>query len=454
MSTPLTILRKYGLLGRSGPVESSIERLSLSEIVDITEEIDEAVRAKHKPVINPLFSHSASLGLSGSSWECAYIGCRIKRITQLARFALMYSDRVFIDNPLSQYKELDSKDYLSLVKQDLLDDLKVLYVVAPLIDKGFISLFSPHTDVCFSCQAKEFLGEKAGRQFSRSYAELKQQFLDQMSVECRMRYGEYEFICDGPSPYFDHGYTKSSIFPLPAIARRPMILKRVQKGSKVQLSRTLIKDTEFHVDFAREIACNAIYGLATSYYLNTTFLTEHDLHVSFLNSLHEGPIITRKNALAAKHVSSIVPFLEDVSLRNIMKLRKREQDAFLLYRQSLNQAIECFRDAGDTFTEKDARALYGDLIAPQLAKLDQKVKRAKRDLATKPLRSVTGLVGVISFGLLTGLVSPDISALVQALGLVKFGSDLIKDFMALGDKEKAIENDHFYFLWKVKRKAK
>jgi len=435
-------------------VESAISSLSLSSIVDVAHEIDQAVNSERKPVTNPLFSHSSSLGLSGNRYECSYIECRIKRITQLARFALMYTDKVFISNPLSWYKEIDTKDDLPLEKEHLLDDLKVLSEILPLLEKGYISLFSPYTNVCPSCQAKKFLGEKAGKQFSRKFADLKKQFLDHMTVECEVSYGEYDFICNGPVPYFDHSRVSVQDITPSAIACRPRILKRIQDGNRVKLSRTLVRDLELHVDLAHNVASNAIHGLATSYYLNTTFLTESDLHVSFLNSLHQAPSIRKKNVIAGKHLSSIVPFVEDVAIPDIIKIREREQEAFLLYRHALNAAIETFRTAGDSFTKQDAQALHGDVIGPQLALLDRKVKQAKRDLIRKPFRSLAGLVGVISFGLLTGLVSPDISALAQALGIVKFGSDMIKDTMALSDKEEAIQNDHFYFLWKVRQKAK
>jgi hypothetical protein len=140
-------------------------------------------------------------------------------------------------------------------------------------------------------------------------------------------------------------------------------------------------------------------------------------------------------------------------LPDIIKLRQREEEAFITYRQALNQAIGNFASYNAVFTEQDARALYGDVIAPSLAQLEQKVNQAKRDLIRKPVRSFVGIVGAISFGILTGLVPQNIINIAQTIGLAKFGADILKDMMALGDKEDAIRSDHFYFLWKVKKKA-
>jgi hypothetical protein len=153
-------------------------------------------------------------------------------------------------------------------------------------------------------------------------------------------------------------------------------------------------------------------------------------------------------------LSSIVPFIEDVALADIMKLRKREEESFISYRQALNKAIDTFRSSGDDFTVHDAQALHADVIAPSLATLDRSVEEAKKDLISKPFRSLAGIVGVISFGMLTGLVPPDIAPLAKTIGLIKFAGDLVKDTMAVGDKERVIRNDQFYFLWKLKKRMR
>ncbi len=55
--------------------------------------------------------------------------------------------------------------------------------------------------------------------------------------------------------------------------------------------------------------------------------------------------------------------------------------------------------------------------------------------------------------MLTGLIPVDVSVLATTVGVAKFGSDLIKELMAAGDKEDTIRNDQFYFLWKVRERV-
>ena len=82
----------------------------------------------------------------------------------------------------------------------------------------------------------------------------------------------------------------------------------------------------------------------------------------------------------------------------------------------------------------------GGVLTGSKADRQRKITKAKRDLISKPFRSLTGIVGVISFGLLTGLFTSDILGVVKDLGLIKFGSDFITDTMALGDEDKNMED--------------
>jgi hypothetical protein len=455
MTGILEVLKKYDLLGKKGSQASKIDRLSLSKMVDIATEVENAVKEEQVQANNPICSHSASLHLGGDSIECSDLDCRIFRINKLARFALMYSDKVYITSFFSKYKKLESKDNLPKSKERFYDDLIVINEMRPLIQKGFIGLFAPETDTCFACQAEEFLGEGARRRFKTQYNKLEKTYLEKIQVTGRKVGSEYVWVCKGPLQYFDHCTVKvQDVKNHPILTRKPRIMDRLEKGGTIAVSKSLVKELKLHRDKAHVVAANAIYGLASSKCLNTGFLTEKDLHISFLNSLHEFPMVQQQNAIAAKYLASIVPFIEDVNLTDIIKVRNREEEAFINYRHALSSAIGEFVKPGEQFTIKEARALHADIIAPSLASLNIRVKQAKKDLVRKPLRSLAGVVGSISFGMLTGLIKPDVAAIATAIGLVAFGRKFIGDVMALGDGEDKVANEHLYFLWKIKKKAR
>jgi hypothetical protein len=456
MHEVLEILQQRGLLKRKTPSLSAVERLSITSLVDMSKEIHEAVAKTHTPISNPTFSFSSSMGLSGGgrrSSECNSIDCRIKKINQLTRFAAMYSDKIYILNPFIFYEAYSSKKHLQRAKDDLVDDLKIISIIIPLLNSGHIGVFSLDPNLCFACTIRKFLSNSASKKFMRGYQNLKTNLLRNISVNCELLDSESVFFIDAPTPYLDHGQIFIRDGIPSTLIKRPRIKNKLFQGDCVSLSQPIIRDLEIHERLAHSIATNAMFGLATSSALSTNFVTENDTHISFLNSLHFDSNIVSKNRIAEKYLSSIVPFLNDLRITDIIKVREREQDAFLLYRKALNQATRDFSNSGSRFTIRDAQALYGDVIAPDLAALNKKVQKAKRDLLRKPFRSATALTGVISFGLLTGLISPDISAIATTIGLVKFGSDLVKDVMALGDAEESIKNQPFYFLWKVKQKA-
>ena len=395
-SEVLRILKQKDFFGKNGPKVSTLSSISLSRLVDAANEIEHAIKASHRPVKNPVYSYSASLSLSGDGTVgCQDLDCRIERINRLSRFALMYSDKVYINSFFSGYTDIADDSNIEYLKEGLYDDLLVLHEIEPLIEHGYISFFSPGTDVCFSCQAKEFLGESATKLFSGEYKKLQKAYLNKMSVTCELREGVYCFNYDGPPPYFDDVGASTCLDVPEELANRPRILDQIEKGEVVPLSKTLVKALGLHLNRAHDIATDIMHGIATSGCLNTTFLTHHDLHIAFLNSLQNVPEIRKKNAISLEHLTSIVPFVEDVSLKDLIKLRHREDEAFILYRQALNNAIDTFRSSGSEFTEQDARELHSEVIAPSLTYLDKKVSLAKKDLVSKPFRSLVGVVGVI-----------------------------------------------------------
>lgn len=451
MNQFLNIINETDLLTKDGPNPSAIDSLDISKMVGLSEALEQAIKTEYSPSKNIITSHVASSGLSADSSECNYLGCRLERINQLARFALMYSNKVFLRSFFTKYSYLESQDHLERAKEELYNDLTVLYEIKPLIEQGYIQLYAPEVNICFSCQARQFIGDNAATKLDIAYKCLEKDFLENMTVEAEYRDDEYAFTCNGPKKYFDHSQIKINPDSPLALQKRPLISKKILQGQKVKLSKSLISDLGLHQEYAHDVVSNAVYGLSASTCLNSTYLTENDLHIQFLNNLQPDYDISRRNIIAAKHLSSMVPYIEDVDLKDILKLRRREEEAFIQYRQALNKAMDEFIRSKTNFTEKDAKSLHADVIAPSIAALDIRVSQAKKDLISKPYRSLAGIVGTISFGLLTGLVNQDVSEIIKTMGLLKFGSDLVKDTMSAGDGENAVKNDPFYFLWKVKK---
>jgi hypothetical protein len=365
----------------------------------------------------------------------------------------MYSDKIYIQSYFTKYPDISCFYDLDSLRETFYNDIMLILELSPLIDNDFIGFYCPETATCFTCQAKTFLGKNAGKNFVSSYKNLQKRYLNNMSVEAKIEYDELKFVFNGPEPFFNHSlssYQPDVPFPL---EKRPSILKKIEGGAKVKFSKAMIKDLGYHVDYAHTIVSDAMSGLAASKSFNNGFLSDNNLHFDFLNSLQPVRQIAERNKIAEKYLTSVVPFIEDVELKDILKIRKREEESFLLFRKALNEAIDTFSSSSGITTEKDAKDLYADIIAPSIAHLDIKVKQAKKDLVVNTYRPVIGIAGVISFGMLTGLFPDGISEVIKAFGLFKFGTDFVSNLMTLGDSEEKLKSEQFYYLWKLKKKA-
>ncbi len=157
--------------------------------------------------------------------------------------------------------------------------------------------------------------------------------------------------------------------------------------------------------------------------------------------------------LMQKYLTCLLPFVESVDAQSLIKLRNSEQEAFILFRAALTKAIEEYKIAGDSFTERDAQAVYADILQPRLASLSAKISKADKSLFKGVVRKIAGWTGAISVGFLTGIFTTPLAG-AAAFGATKIGAEVIEETMAKSDKKETISQDELYFLWKVKELSK
>jgi hypothetical protein len=455
------MLEYHDLLSKEGVRESTVKSLPKEKLFELAEAIVQVTQSDKRETSKTIFAHSASLSLGGGREGCSQLKCRSSRVNELARVALMYSDKVYIDNFFTEYEHI--RNHLgkpghipneAKVRQRFFEDLYVLFQIRPLIEEGLIVLFSPPRHMCAHNLANISFGADANKRLQKEEKRLTKEYLSKSSATIETWHDEYLVFCRGPEQYFEHGGQGKLYYDLPTpISSMPTILKKLNKGEEVPLSYNVFKRLKIHKAFARDVVRNIGYDLATAQLMNTSFLTHKLLHISFLQSISDNPDIERRNTIALKHLTSFVPFVEDVNISNLIELRKREQEAFILYRQALGKAIDEFKSNKESFKTRDAQALYSDVIAPRLTTLEQRIQYAKRDLVVQPARSIAAFVGVISFGVYAGFIPTDIEKLAAFVGL-KTIYDISKELLSLRDAKKNIRNEDMYFLWQVKQQSK
>ena len=449
------LLENVQLINGSRIDERRVLRLSASQLSDIGAEAALVTRAEALTCEIGSMTHSATLSMGGGTQPCANLSCRIRHVDQLVQFAAFYSDKVYIHNFLSNHEHQPHSGYIPSLEErryTVLDDLYVLSHLRPLIEAGLIVPVTSTDEVCPQCIALEAFGAEADKRFLRERRQLAERFLEEMTIFLNYRDGEWLLDCQAPEELLEHGgaYTAYDAPPEP-LDQMPRIVKRALDGETVRLPRDVRLRLKRHEDLAGEIIGSVVFEMAVSKILRTSYVSETELPIKILSAVSGDRDLARRNSLVQKHLTSIVPFIGDASPATVVQLRQREEESFLTYRQALNKAIDDVRAERANLKESDARAIYSDVIAPGLARLDRAVRTARRDLLKDLGRSVSAWTGAITFGMYTGLLPDQMLVVAKALGLTKILADFGQAAGKLISPEDAIKKEDLYFLWRVRQ---
>jgi hypothetical protein len=458
MNTLFKFLREKNLILRNKPNIPKLQHISSEKIHDFAEHLLDLTRDSNKPRETSLFSHSSSLSLGGGREECGVLDCRLSRLDRLSRFVLLYSDKAYINNFFSDYYHLRHIPEDDL-KFTFYEDIIVLLQLKPILEKGYIELFTPTAHICPQCLSYHTDSDFEEEPMLRARnirAMLQKSYLENSSVLLEKTEVGYAFSITGPDELFEHGckhfVLTDGVLP-EIITSHPRLMRKLEQEGQLSISKRTQKNLPFHMMLANSVARNISFGTCTSQALGTSFLTERELDIKYLNHLSEDHEMEQRNRIASKHLSTFLPFMGDVPLHNLLKLKSREQESLMQFRSALNNAIDEFRNKRTVFTDRTAKELYSDVIAPRLADMDKRLQNSKRDLINKMGRSIIGTVGALIFGLYSGFIPAQLIGITKALGLTKITADLIQQLMNLDDASKAIQNDELYFLWKLRKKA-
>jgi hypothetical protein len=428
-------------------------RLSASQLSDIGVQAAGLTRAEDLPREVGSMTHSATLSLGGGTDHCINVNCRLQRVDQLAQFAAFYSDRVYIHNFLSDHEpHFEHIAPLEARRHTLLNDLTVLCRIRPLIEAGLLVPVTTTSEVCHECIALGAFGVDADKRFLRERKQLTRRFFNGMTATLDYFEGEWSLAYEGLGELFEHGGLFTSYgSPPKRLKDMPRILQRAFDGETVLLSKEVRRKVNIHADLAHQVIQSVTYEMAVSQVLQTSYLSEMELPIQILSAISGNRDLARRNSIVQKHLTSMVPFIGGLSPAAIVRLRQREQEAFFTYRQALNKAIDNVRTQRASFKETDARAIFSDVVAPELAKLDRSVRSAKRDLLKDIGRSVGVWGGAITFGIYTGFLPAELLGAAKVLGLTKILADIGQTVAKLASTRDTIKKEDLYFLWRVRQ---
>lgn len=449
-------LDRSGLLGPDGVDRQKIIDTPRTHLAELAWSLSEATRLTaptSERERNNILQHSASLELSGAPTPCAALGCRQRNAASLARFAALYSDRVYVQMPFTASTAhadhgpaVDDTRY----KDRFCDHLAVIHELRPLIAKGLVVPVTT-AQYCEECLSNSVLGADASHRLKKLISILVGRFIEDVELELQPQGNGIFLTLRGPETLLSHPAIRR-IWPLPPslIDGVPSIKRRVLAGQTVTLSRNAKRHSGLAQWNAQRHLNRFLYDLLGARETGAPFLTTLESDIELFAGATSAATRDR-SALIQQHLSTIVPIAADVPTAKLVTLREREADAFLIYRQSLMKAVETVLAAKKTFTAADAKQLYQDVVRPALAKLDQKVRSAKRDLISKVGTEAAAWAGVIGIGLYSGIIHGDVGTVVGTLGAVKLAAGLVQKAVNVGTRQSAIRNEEWYYLWKVRR---
>lgn len=440
-----------------------IQRSSLAEIIDLRVEGAALTSAELVPHDKSAFAHSASIALGGGRDPCVELRCRMRRAEELAQFAALYSDKVYTHNFLSDFtahpESLTEAD-LDEMRSVLVNDLEVLLRLRPLIDAGRVVPITPPESWCPHCfkmktsQLENFDPRMiAGLTSAGEY--LRTRFLSEAKATIEKRGKGCSIRIHAPEDLLEHGFHASDYSHMPPeMDSVPEVRALLMRGRTVPLTRRQLEKFGIHKNETAEILESVLFELVISQSFGTSFLTERPIHVKILQSLTSDSQQEGRNSLIRRHLTTLVPFLDGIDSSDLLDLREREAESFILFRQALNRTIDTATDLTTELTDRHARELYGDELEPSLARLDLKLRSAQRSLAKSARRKATVWVGAITFGLFSGLLPPGLAAAAKILGLTKVVADLGESILQARPDEEPIRNEDMYFLWKVRQASR
>lgn len=444
-----------GLLVDGNPNIEAVAKMTAIDIVEFAEQSRELTSAKNLSQQEGFFTHSASLSLGGSSWPCWSPECRIEKARQLAQFAAFYSDRIYVHNFIADHlRHLESEKYPNeaMMQGTFANDLTVLQYLRPLVEAGIVvPITTPHH--CPHCFVKEVLHHDTDKRLRSAIGHLAERYAKELTYSLfKDRDGLFNLVMKGPDDLLEHSYLAIVTPEAPPHYNKDRHLrKRVNQGIEVQLSRQVVEEMQLDIQMTDRVFQNVVFELVSAQCLNTSFVTERQIEVALLNDITPDNKIQMRNRAIRDNLTCLVPFIDDVSATDVLKLRNSEQEAFIRFRQALNKAVDESLSPGRQFGSAEARQVYQDIIRPELANLDSKIKVGRKSLFRDTAIEVGAWSAAIGFGLYTGIVPAALVPAASALGLTKVVADLGKGILKRIRPESEIKDADMYFIWKVRQ---
>lgn len=382
------------------------------------------------------FGFIANGQLSGDPFPCGAENCRLGKIDELARFAALYSDKVLIHHPFEKYS--GKNEFNEDNKKNLFTDILLLNRIRPLVESGLVGFSGAYLHYCKDCsQDLEKIPNSVVAKRKEAEELLSELCLSHMSLAVSKRNGKLVFQVTAENVLPHPIYRVSNYSP-------EYDTLGISEGTFTTIQKNDPRFQPVAKSFFDVIATDL--GVQDYYSRKNGFgvITDRPVDLEVLSRLGKsdfGDLASR----IVRDFQHALPFVANVPLDHLVDLRREEGEAFACYRDAFNGALKTMHLDGTA----DLKQLFGDVIRPELNKINLTVKNGHKLLTADFRESLIINSGIVSVGLFAGFLPETARAFMTAVGGVKMGHDLLAKLNGLQREPASIRDSKYYFLWRV-----
>lgn len=422
------------------------------------------------------FSFAANDSLSGRSIPFCEGEARVTKVAQLARFAALYADSLLLRDPFEWYPQpqvavdnngnrtlvsrgLEPRDFSNQqLRRHLIDDLRLLLFLEPLFASGIAGFSKSVMHWCPNC-----VRAAADSGILSSLVAEPDEIAWQRRIAKLVRHIERTFLERGTTLVHQHGdhahatiFMPEGMFEYNQVQTTLNLPQRLAKKATEPITAS-IRDARrlrlFNDEIDRVIDDISTQN-ATANHFNCQYITDRAIDLELMDMVSNRRVRSFNRA-AVDALSHPLPFVDQVPLSRLLKLRKGSGESFLVYRDTVRSVLSSAEGKSST----ELREAFDDAIRPELNKIDLTLKNARRQMATSALIDLTIAFASVSIAAFSGLlpaklgIPKEVLDVGAALGGWQSAKSLASKIAEIRSTPKEVNESKYAFLWKVRRDA-
>jgi len=427
-------------------VHKAIYKLSILDYAEMMEKCYSFLETDFQPA-NSNFEFIASSTLSGEPFNNNDLIYRVYKILQLADFAILYSDVVWIRNPLEKYVHGIASIFDENGIQNFANDIFLLMEIRDLIYEGIIKI---------AATTKPFTKNELAdieSNFPKNFRDrikglnnnLEEIFKDNLKFEV------FEHEDELLIKFTASGMVENAIERREGVLnwthvkdKTPKFLKKALKKESKLISKKHYVKSGLLEHFIYPIINDLSMQNWFHHGYGQNYITDREIDFELINKLN-GQKPERNSQNITKGLRHALPTLKNVRVEELLKVRKNETDAFNVYRNSFNAIL----DNGKNLSEDELKEFIKDAIQPQIDKIQHALTSSKKTIKNKTAGEVVLGSAIFSAALFSGLVPIEYATGITSLAGFHNTYKIGKGLWDYKSSEDQIRNNDYYFLWKT-----